>query len=99
MKFDVAVATMSGTLMKMYITGTLMGPPPMPSSPDSAPATSDAPSPRGYLFGSYGGITVSPFSAGDESSSVFTLPPLLRIVMALYRRNPANNPSSALRLK
>ncbi len=33
--------------MKMYITGTLMGPPPIPNSPESAPATSEAASPSG----------------------------------------------------
>ena len=47
MKFEVAVATMSGTFMKMYMTGTLIGPPPIPSNPESAPATSEAASPSG----------------------------------------------------
>ena len=47
MKLEVAVATMSGTSMKIIITGTLIGPPPIPSNPDSAPATRDDASPSG----------------------------------------------------
>ena len=48
MEFDVAVATISGTFIKIYITGTLMGPPPMPEQAgESARHQRTAASPSG----------------------------------------------------
>ena len=47
MKALVAAATRMGMPQNVFSTGTLMIPPPRPRRPETAPATSEAPSPRG----------------------------------------------------
>ena len=57
----VAAAARSGMPHHAFSTGTLMTPPPMPSSDDMLPATNDAPSASGSRFTRY--VTVPPLSS------------------------------------
>ena len=62
MKFDVAVATLNGTPITRYINGTLTGPPPMPSSPETIPAPAEPTRPSGSRFTLYGCVSLGSVS-------------------------------------
>ena len=57
----VAAAARSGTPHQAFRTGTLITPPPIPSSDDTFPATNDAPSATGSRFTRY--TTTPPLSS------------------------------------